>query len=676
MRKSQAKKDALKATKAARKEAARAAKAAAVVAAGAGGDASEAAHSGNHSRNTDYCSNENVEVGEEEEEDGPPEEESIRKQHTTTTATTVITASVATDDYVGLTRSKKAMKATEKYRQKREKKKQRTLERQNAKAKAVAAFDHQDQDQDQDQEGSSSTTTMNRTPKKAVIFATTATSAATATTTTITTTKNMTPTRAATSVFKDTIASMMATLSGPIATLKSMASSPVSNKTMSPISLTDNNGDDKSAESESESGSGSAEEEGEGQEQDEQEDGDGALLFQKIRSRERLDLSKMQQPHIPEPSAKNKRRRSVDSDDGQEVKDAVNVEKDNVKVKVKLEKNEVEVKTESSSSIDDDSGPKNSDADSGPDSEVESKNSKKRIRIDAREAYAQQQQSASNALTRKVRYTSRSELPQSMAKYWGQRYRYFSRFDQGIHMDQEGWYSVTPEKIAAHIAERCASDVIIDAFCGVGGNTIQFAMTCHRVIAIDIDPVRLECARHNARIYGVEDRIEFICGDYLTLLPRLKADVVFLSPPWGGPGYLGQKEFDIKRDIPMDGEFLFNETCKITKNIAYFLPRNSDKDQIGRLATNMPKSKRTTASSNNSADIDMETQEEQEEEEREPICEIEQNVLNNVCKALTAYFGDLAVEPEAEDDAYYEDEDIDTTTKRGGRHDEIDYYCD
>eukprot|EP00501_MAST-03F_sp_TOSAG23-6_P000582 GSMAST32.ASY1.ANO1.603.1 assembled CDS len=32
-------------------------------------------------------------------------------------------------------------------------------------------------------------------------------------------------------------------------------------------------------------------------------------------------------------------------------------------------------------------------------------------------------------------------------KYWVQRYRYFSKFDQGIQMDNEGWYSVTPEKI-------------------------------------------------------------------------------------------------------------------------------------------------------------------------------------------------------------------------------------
>ena len=49
-------------------------------------------------------------------------------------------------------------------------------------------------------------------------------------------------------------------------------------------------------------------------------------------------------------------------------------------------------------------------------------------------------------------------------------------------MDREGWFSVTPEKIAEHIAERCRCDVIVDAFCGVGGNTIQFAFTCERGI--------------------------------------------------------------------------------------------------------------------------------------------------------------------------------------------------
>ena len=43
-----------------------------------------------------------------------------------------------------------------------------------------------------------------------------------------------------------------------------------------------------------------------------------------------------------------------------------------------------------------------------------------------------------------------------------------------------------------------------------------------RVIAIDIDPLRLEMAKHNAEIYGVADRIEFVVGDFLQLIPGLK----------------------------------------------------------------------------------------------------------------------------------------------------------
>lgn len=48
----------------------------------------------------------------------------------------------------------------------------------------------------------------------------------------------------------------------------------------------------------------------------------------------------------------------------------------------------------------------------------------------------------------------------------------------------EGWFSVTPEKIAEHIAHRVqqsfSCDIIVDAFCGVGGNAIQFALASKR----------------------------------------------------------------------------------------------------------------------------------------------------------------------------------------------------
>ncbi|XP_070337337.1 trimethylguanosine synthase isoform X2 [Equus asinus] len=170
-----------------------------------------------------------------------------------------------------------------------------------------------------------------------------------------------------------------------------------------------------------------------------------------------------------------------------------------------------------------------------------------------------------------------------LAKYWAQRYRLFSRFDDGIKLDREGWFSVTPEKIAEHIAGRVNQsfkcDTVVDAFCGVGGNTIQFALTGKRVIAIDIDPVKIDLARNNAEVYGIADKIEFICGDFLLLASQLKADVVFLSPPWGGPDYATAETFDIRTMMSPDGFEIFRLSQKITNNIVYFLPRNADIDQ-------------------------------------------------------------------------------------------------
>lgn len=60
-------------------------------------------------------------------------------------------------------------------------------------------------------------------------------------------------------------------------------------------------------------------------------------------------------------------------------------------------------------------------------------------------------------------------------KYWAQRYNLFSRYDDGIKMDEEGWFSVTPEAIAIRQAERSGGGLVIDCFAGVGGNAIQFA---------------------------------------------------------------------------------------------------------------------------------------------------------------------------------------------------------
>jgi len=143
-------------------------------------------------------------------------------------------------------------------------------------------------------------------------------------------------------------------------------------------------------------------------------------------------------------------------------------------------------------------------------------------------------------------------------KFWAQRKRLFSKYDEGIQIhndndnDGEMWYSVTPESIANHVADKMINMIlsqgghqqsasisssssennsitVLDAFCGCGGNSIAFARLNAekkegkyprvKVIAVDINLSRLKMAAHNAAIYKIDkDDIIFIHADAVEVL--------------------------------------------------------------------------------------------------------------------------------------------------------------
>jgi len=198
-------------------------------------------------------------------------------------------------------------------------------------------------------------------------------------------------------------------------------------------------------------------------------------------------------------------------------------------------------------------------------------------------------------------------------KYWAQRRRLFSRFDQGIQLDGQGWYSVTPEIIADHVAKRVAElvtdhviphdhdategIVLLDAFCGCGGNSIAFGKISSniisKVVCVDTDRIKLRMAAHNASLYGIpRDKLVFVeCNSVFLLkhcykngqfildqptaelppympppvMPEVYAgyhiggldmlpsniDAVFMDPPWGGVDYevLGKNGYDLQKNM-------------------------------------------------------------------------------------------------------------------------------
>lgn len=180
---------------------------------------------------------------------------------------------------------------------------------------------------------------------------------------------------------------------------------------------------------------------------------------------------------------------------------------------------------------------------------------------------------------------------------------------------------------------RLSCDVVLDPFAGCGGNVIQLAMTCKQVIAIDIDPVKIRMAKHNAAIYGVADKIEWIVGNSIDLLPSLRADVVFLSPPWGGVDY-SRTCFSLNDMLVkgVSGLDLFAKVRKVSKNIAYYLPRGTPTAVLEALTPS------------------------------EPV-ECEKIFLNLQLKVVTAYYGDLVardvLDAPAEEDVFQNEETVD-----------------
>jgi len=290
-------------------------------------------------------------------------------------------------------------------------------------------------------------------------------------------------------------------------------------------------------------------------------------------------------------------------------------------------------------------------------------------------------------------------------KYWAQRRRLFKKFDEGIELDAEGWYSVTPEVVADHVASRFqdASQhfkgavtnnangrnarkrrgqqsskpmVILDAFCGCGGNAIAFAKlppsVVSHIICIDVDRTKLRKAAHNASIYGIApNRIIFVEANSVAVMERYyrdgtlvmdppeisseypprevyddftiggidvlneigqRIDCIFMDPPWGGIDYnsVGKDGYDLARDMKIrgcergcigfpptpevDGIQLLKVAAAATRTrfVVYDLPRNTNKRSLAEAAL---------------------------EAGYEGNGKLEEHYINSRLKTVTAYFG-------------------------------------
>jgi release factor glutamine methyltransferase len=77
------------------------------------------------------------------------------------------------------------------------------------------------------------------------------------------------------------------------------------------------------------------------------------------------------------------------------------------------------------------------------------------------------------------------------------------------------------------------AETVLDMGTGCGILGILAAEKANAVVAIDVNPYAIRCARENAKLNKVQNRIYYVRGDLLTpLSERFKFDVIFFNAPY------------------------------------------------------------------------------------------------------------------------------------------------
>ncbi|EAS01447.2 RNA cap guanine-N2 methyltransferase (macronuclear) [Tetrahymena thermophila SB210] len=151
-----------------------------------------------------------------------------------------------------------------------------------------------------------------------------------------------------------------------------------------------------------------------------------------------------------------------------------------------------------------------------------------------------------------------------------------------VDMDQTE--NFTPQKIAFHIAQKFKKyPILIDACCGIGGNTVQFSKINKFVFAVDQSYRAIKTCNENIKNHKQDvSNVEFIQADFLSLecgeLGQLRADIVFINPQIDMISETTKPDI-FKHSSPNLLKAMKN-AYRMSKNIAILLPYYIDINQI------------------------------------------------------------------------------------------------
>lgn len=111
------------------------------------------------------------------------------------------------------------------------------------------------------------------------------------------------------------------------------------------------------------------------------------------------------------------------------------------------------------------------------------------------------------------------------------------RYMVDVEDGQKTGFFLDQKNNRAAIHRFCKDKKVLDCFTHTGSFALNAGIAgAESVLGVDASELAVEQARENARLNGLEDRVQFTCADVFELLPQLESqgeqyDVVILDPP-------------------------------------------------------------------------------------------------------------------------------------------------
>ena len=112
------------------------------------------------------------------------------------------------------------------------------------------------------------------------------------------------------------------------------------------------------------------------------------------------------------------------------------------------------------------------------------------------------------------------------------------RYTVDVENGQKTGFFLDQKYNRLQVAKISRGKTVLDCFTHTGSFGLNAAMGgAKHVTCVDVSQNAVDMARHNAEINGLDDRMDFVCGDVFELLPELakhsefKYDLIILDPP-------------------------------------------------------------------------------------------------------------------------------------------------